>query len=113
VLIRRASALFLLISSIALATPAALATTANSDATTAKVVNLTRADLPVSTKWTAAVQTPNTAAEAALGVKALGCIRASGGVAGKISTDPFGITEEVGGGVTADAQSSDPDFAVK
>lgn len=110
-LIRRASALFLLISSIALATPAALATTANSDATTAKVVNLTRADLPVSTKWTAAVQTPNTAAEAALGVKALGCIRASGGVAGKISTDPFGITEEVGGGVTADAQSSD--FAEK
>jgi hypothetical protein len=109
--IRRMSVLIFLISSVAVAAPAvAYAATANSDATTAKALNLTRAYLPASVKWTATAQAPNTAAETALGVKAVRCIRQGGGAAGKISTDPFGTTEVVGGSVTADVES--PDFAV-
>ena len=75
---------------------------------TAKALNLTKAELPHSNEWTSTAQTPNTSAQTALGVKAVGCVRSSGGAGAKISTDPFGSTEIVGGMVTADVQS--PEF---
>jgi hypothetical protein len=104
----RASTLFFVVSTfVALTAPAAFATAADSDTATAKALNVTRAELPVSVKWAAASQLPNTATDAALGVKAVQCIRAGGRAAGKISTDPFGTTEVVGGKVTTDVKSSD------
>src|SRR5665213_2857824 len=106
--IRRASSLFFVVSIfVALTATAAFATAADSDTATAKALNLTRAELPVSVKWAAASQTPNTATDTALGIKAIECITAGGGAAGKISTDPFGTTEVVGGKVTTDVKSSD------
>src|SRR5580692_9540664 len=81
------------------------------DAALAKALNMTRADLPHSRTWASSPQTPNTAAETALGVKAVECVRASSATGAKVSTDPFGTTGIVGGSVTADVQS--PSFAVK
>jgi len=106
---RHMGAVALLVSAIALAASSGYAAAANTDAATAKALNVTRADLPVSVKWTASAQAPNSASETALAVKAVGCIRAGGGAAARISTDPFGTTEVVSGTVTADAES--PYFA--
>lgn len=83
----------------------------SSDATLAKTLNMTRAELPQPTTWTSTAQTPNTPAETALGVKAVACVRAGSGAGAKVSADPFGTTGVVGGTVTADVQS--PEFAVK
>lgn len=92
----------LCISSVIAVGPAAAT---GSDAALAKTLDLTRAELPHPTTWTSTAQTPNTAAETALGVKAVGCVKASSSVGAKVSTDPFGTTGIVGGSVTADEQS--------
>jgi hypothetical protein len=76
-----------------------------SDAALAKTLNMTQAELPQSTTWKSIAQTPNNTAETALGVKAVGCVRTSSSVGAKVSTDPFGTTEIVGGTVTADVES--------
>jgi hypothetical protein len=109
--IRLIGIILLLGSFVSSVVPAGPAAATASDAVLAKALNMTQAELPQPTKWTASPQTPNTSAQTALGVKAVGCVRTSSSAGGKVGTDPFGTTEVVGGTVTADVES--PTFASK
>jgi hypothetical protein len=73
-----------------------------SDTAIANVINVTSADLPAPSTWTASVQTPNTATEITLAQQALHCISAK---TGTISPDAFGTVGGKGGIVTADVES--------
>src|SRR5580692_11842409 len=87
--IRLIGIILLLGSFVSSVVPAGPAAATASDAVLAKALNMTQAELPQPTKWTASPQTPNTSAQTALGVKAVGCVRTSSSAGGKVGTDPF------------------------
>ena len=81
---------------------------ASSDAATARSINLKGSDLPKAAKWSTSTVA---ATPAALGKKAVTCIRKAGGTASKASDDLFGMVGRPGGAVRADVTS--PMFGMK
>jgi len=78
------------------------ASSAASDATMAREINLESSDLPTSQHWSSAAPP---AAQVALGRTALSCMKKAGGAGAKVSTDPFGTVGVPSGDVTADVSS--------